>query len=97
MEGREGGGDLGGVNVMLFKPADDRHAGVPFVFSFDLLTGQLSDAGNRAGKVVGVGGSEARQVAAQLCEDGGIGRMGMYDGVGLRKVLIEGAVDIEIN
>ena len=40
---------------------------------------------------------DLQAVAAQLCEDGGIGRMGMYDGVGLRKVLIEGAVDIEIN
>ena len=41
------------------------------------------------GEVVGVGGADVGDIAASLCEGGGVGGVGVYDALDVGKVTIE--------
>ena len=75
-----------------FERLDDDLAGILLVILVDFLRRQLPRAGDRAVKVIGVGGAEGGQVAPRLGKGYRVGRVGVHDAAQLR----EGPVQLEM-
>ena len=90
--GAEHTGHMQRVDAAGFERLDDDLAGVLLVILVDFLRRQLPRAGDRAVKVIGVGGTEGGQVAPRLSKGYRVGRVGVHDAAQLR----EGPVQLEM-
>ena len=90
--GAEHTGYIQRIDAAGFERLDDDLAGVLLVILVDFLRRQLPRAGDRAVKVIGVGGAEGGQVAPRLGKGYRVGRVGVHDAAQLR----EGPVQLEM-
>ena len=78
-----------GVDAAFLEGLDDDVAGVELIALVQLLLRQVARAGDRAVKVVGVGGAEAGDVLPGLGPADGVGAVGVDDAADLREGVVE--------
>ena len=87
------GGSVVGVDLADVQNLIHNHVtGLQFILTLYLSLGHIASAGDILVEIIGVCGSDVRNVTPGLCECGGIGRVGMHHALNIWECPVQNQV-----
>ncbi len=83
-------------NAQFAEGFHNHRPGIPFILAVDFIIGHFPGAGDRAVKIIGMGGARRGNAFPGLRPDGGVAGVGVHNAADIRKLLIQQAVSRRI-